>query len=184
MKKLKCEDCGGHLTVEENGEFAKCEFCDTRYKLNDDKTVIVKIEDDAKKVTPLTPEQQAHFDKTMNISSFIIIFVVLVLFAGIGFVAVSQVGKENTKMFNRPYENQVGKNSGFFIESMLSDVITNNKTNKKHQITVIYKDYKSADPEVIEEIKNLTDSSFKNYEVSLDYDNKGYVNTIIIKDKD
>ncbi|MCR4581277.1 MAG: hypothetical protein K5666_02060, partial [Bacilli bacterium] len=49
MKKLKCTSCGGNLEVEDNNEYAKCAYCDTRYKLNEDKTINIKIDDSVAK---------------------------------------------------------------------------------------------------------------------------------------
>jgi len=50
MKKLRCESCGGELRIEENGEYANCDYCRTKYKLNEDKTIVIKLDDSVKEV--------------------------------------------------------------------------------------------------------------------------------------
>ena len=64
--------------------------------------------------------------------------------------------------------------------SVIDEVITNNKTNDR-KITVVYNDVKTSVPDEIKNLKKSLDSSNK-YEVSLDYDDKGYVSTITIED--
>ena len=189
MKKLKCEECGGHLAVEENGEYAKCEYCSTRYKLNEDKTVIIKLDDNQKpKLNPLTPEQQKDLDKTMTKAGMTIIVIALIIILGIGFLvfAIISGGINSTSKssFNWDYEQHTGTQSCFFIGNMFENVITNNKKNSKHVITVVYKDYHTSNPDEIAKIKKEacpSITSFNTYDISLDYDKKGYVNTITLK---
>lgn len=39
MKKLKCENCGANLKIEDNNEYAYCEYCNLKYKLNEDSNI-------------------------------------------------------------------------------------------------------------------------------------------------
>ena len=83
--------------------------------------------------------------------------------------------------FNTPYETDAGKRSGFFIVGTLDDIVTNNKTNKSHIITVVYNDITTTEEKKIKEIRNKL-SDRKDYDVSLDYDSNGYVNKYTIED--
>lgn len=86
----------------------------------------------------------------------------------------------NKSSFNTSFEFKTGTRMGASVSSLLDDVITNNKTNKKHIITVIFGDLNSSDPNEIKNSKKNIDS-FTDYEVSLDYDDEGYVNTVTIE---
>lgn len=84
------------------------------------------------------------------------------------------------KAFNAPFELYNGSQSGIFLDSLLDQVVTNNKTGADHIITVVYNATMTAMPDEITALKqNLEDS--KEYEVSLDYDADGFVNKITIK---
>ena len=48
MKELKCKSCGGLLTVDEDKDFGTCPYCKTQYKLNDDKTISFKMDENTK----------------------------------------------------------------------------------------------------------------------------------------
>lgn len=88
--------------------------------------------------------------------------------------------KVQIKAFNAPFELYSGSQSGFFLENLLDKVVTNNKTEADHIITVVYNETMTAVPDEITTLKqNFEDS--KEYEVSLDYDTDGFVNKITIK---
>ena len=63
----------------------------------------------------------------------------------------------------------------------MDDIVTNNKTNKSHIITVVYNDITTTEEKEIKEIRNKL-SDRKDYDVSLDYDSNGYVNKFTIED--
>lgn len=91
-------------------------------------------------------------------------------------------GYNNTeaKVFNAPFELYNGLQSGMFLDMLLDQVVTNNKTEADHIITVVYNETMTAVPDEITALKqNLEDS--KEYEVSLDYDADGFVNKVTIK---
>ena len=48
MKKLRCTSCNGELELDEKKEYATCKYCNTKYKLNEDLTINVKLDDDTK----------------------------------------------------------------------------------------------------------------------------------------
>ena len=70
--------------------------------------------------------------------------------------------------------------SGFFVTSLFDDIITNNKTNKDHIITLVFDEFKSSDPTEIKNAKRRLENSI-DYEVSLDYDKKGFVNMVTVE---
>ena len=101
---------------------------------------------------------------------------------------VTIIEKENTvkkesekKSFNSNYEFYTGtQHKGVISSFILDKVITNNKTNQEHLITVVFKNYNTTSPEEIKNLKSELDD-WKSYEVSLDYNDEGYVYKIIIE---
>lgn len=87
------------------------------------------------------------------------------------------IGKNS---FNGKFEMRTGTQYGTFVSSLLDDVITNNKTNNDYLIEVIFGDASTTVPDEIKNMKrNL--KTFNEYEVSLDYDENGYVNKVTIE---
>lgn len=35
MKKLKCDNCGANLKIDDNNEYAYCEYCNLKYKFDE-----------------------------------------------------------------------------------------------------------------------------------------------------
>lgn len=91
------------------------------------------------------------------------------------------VDEASKRTFNFTYETSNGTQNGFNVKNLLDDVITNNKTNKDHILNVMYKDTNTTDVEIIKNLKPNFDEWTK-YEISLDYDETGYVNQITIED--
>lgn len=80
--------------------------------------------------------------------------------------------------FNNDFVRYSGKTP--FVESLLDNVINNNKTNKEHIVTVVFNNQEITDNN---EIKNLKVSLTNYYyEVTIDYDDNGYVNKVTIED--
>ena len=82
--------------------------------------------------------------------------------------------------FNSKFELRVGQNYRSSVMRTLDDVITNNKKNKDHVLTVVFEDLSTTDPEEIKKAKKNLDEWTK-YEVSVDYDENGYVYKITIE---
>ena len=97
-----------------------------------------------------------------------------------GFNDLFDVTDFDKSSFNTTFEFKSGTRMGASVLSLLDDVITNNKTNKKHIITVIFGDLNSSDPTEIKNSKKNIDN-FTDYEVSIDYDKDGYVNSVTIE---
>lgn len=87
----------------------------------------------------------------------------------------------NKSTFNHSLEFYSGTEYGSSVGNLLDKVVTSNKTNKDHIITVIYKETITTSEDEIVNIKHLLDK-FTEYEVSLDYDANGYINKITVKD--
>jgi len=95
---------------------------------------------------------------------------------------VNQVTQKHEKeMFNLTFENRVGTKATIFVKSALDDVNENNKKNTDHIILVVYNDIQTSDEDEIIQIKHGLDEWSK-YEVSIDYDQQGYVNKLTIQD--
>ncbi len=82
--------------------------------------------------------------------------------------------------FNSKFEFRVGQNYGSSVKRLLDDVITNNKKNKDHVLTVVFEELSTTNPEEIKQAKKNFDDWTK-YEVSIDYDENGYANKITIE---
>lgn len=87
----------------------------------------------------------------------------------------------NKQSFNATLEMYSGTEYGSSVGNLLDKVVTSNKTNKDHIITVIYKETTTTSENEIVKIKHSLDK-FTEYEVSLDYDAKGYISKVTIKD--
>ncbi len=206
MQKLKCESCGGNIEIDEKEEFATCPFCKTKYKLNETKNVYIKLDDNTKE---LLEHSMHHFGKMSKIAliPFAVVFIIILIVA---FTIIFNVSKhtknintitnnenetqkeiENTinnvkktiskSAFNSKFESYSGTQSKFFIESLLDNAVTNNKTNKELLVTIIYKDKTTTDPDEIIDIKHSLKDRTK-YEIKLDYNEDNYVSTITIED--
>ena len=90
---------------------------------------------------------------------------------------VSEIDK---KSFNASFEMYVGTKWGLKVSRLIDEIITNNKTNSEHIITVVCGDINSTDSDEIRSIKKNLDD-WTDYEVILDYDENGFVNLITIE---
>lgn len=96
----------------------------------------------------------------------------------------SNIEKSN---FNFTFESYQGKMNGNFTEMLIDEIIKNNNKNKEYLIEVIFDNTSyGTDSDRIKKIKNSLSSSwngsgFQEYDISLDYDEKGYVNKITIE---
>lgn len=69
---------------------------------------------------------------------------------------------------------------GSFVTALLNKVITSNKTETEHIITIIYNETMYVAENEINTLMQGVDKN-KEYIVSLDYDSEGFVNKITIK---
>lgn len=143
---------------------------DIKLKIDERNQEIEKIKDDAKK------KQQEIEDKIKEQQE-----------------KMEQQEKENEKKreissFNSNFEFYQGTEGGTSTSNQIDNVIKSNKKNADHLVEVIFDGVSyGTDTEKIKEIKN----SLKNfngyelqyYEISIDYDDNGYVNKITIETK-
>lgn len=87
---------------------------------------------------------------------------------------------DEIKQYNSKFDIYSGKQYGNFLDSLLEIVINNNKTQKEHIITVKYDQKETNIPEEIKIIKSQLEK-LDEYEVTLDYDDNGYVNKVTIE---
>ena len=197
LVELKCNNCGAQLKVEEGTSQVKCEFCGSTFSVDDAynegykytkgvlKAHSEQMEEDFNKAQDLIDDFIGKPSKVFSIA-FVAIFILIFGFIGYG-IYTTFTDFETTHdsfevdSFNTPYETDAGKRSGFFIVRTLDDIVTNNKTNKSHVITVVYNGITATEEKSIKEIRNML-SENKYYDVSLDYDSNGYVNKFTIED--
>lgn len=92
--------------------------------------------------------------------------------------------KIDVLVFNNKFEPHAGNVSDFFLESVVADLIINNKKNKDYLIEFIYNgESYGTDTDKISEFKDTLDtrSVIDRYDLSFDYDDDGYINKFIVK---
>ena len=81
--------------------------------------------------------------------------------------------------FNSDFEFYTGSKSGFLLENMFEKVITNNKKNER-KVAIKYNEINTTNSEEIKNIKKSIESGDK-FEVSINYDQNGYVSEIVLE---
>ncbi len=104
---------------------------------------------------------------------------------------IEQQQKENEKKreinsFNSDFEFYQGTVGGTSTRNQIDNVIKSNKKNADHLVEVIFDGVSyGTDPEKIKEIKDSLEDfngyKLQYYEISIDYDDNGYVNKITIE---
>lgn len=89
--------------------------------------------------------------------------------------------KERPAVFNSGLTYAEGTKATIFVENILDTVVTKNKLNKDMLITVVYKKKTTTDVDEIKKIKKSL-KQWSEYEVSVDYDDEGYITKITIED--
>lgn len=80
-------------------------------------------------------------------------------------------------------ETYVGTNYGTGVSTAIDEIVTNNKKYKDQSIIVTYQGEKTAEASEIQEMKSKLDK-WKEYEVSYEYDENGYIYQMDILDID
>lgn len=196
LVELKCKNCGANLKVEEGVAQVKCEFCNTTFSVDDAYTEGYKY---TKGVYKAQEEHAEEAFEKMNelmknnpvtkVSKVVPVIAVVIFVAAFGFIIFNIIRFEigdssfDVTSFNSSYETHAGKTSGFFLTGILDDIVTSNKTNHNHIIMVKYKDKRTTNEKEIKEIRNAIDER-KDYDLSFDYDQKGFINSLSIEDID
>lgn len=189
MKKLNCSSCGAELRIEENKEYAVCDHCGSKYKLNEDLNINIKLDDNVKDVINTSFGTVNKASKFM----FVPIFIFVIAFSLILFIGIRSINRsrnnsnENKKqqeeninkqqeevkkdIFNFQFVNDNGTKSAFLLESTLDEIIQSNKLYNR-KVTLVYNGKETTDET---EIINIKHSLEGDYEVSLDYDDEGFI---------
>lgn len=90
--------------------------------------------------------------------------------------------------FNNMHEFYAGTQGGTATGLEIDEIIKSNKKSSEHLIEVIFDGTSyGTDPDKIKEIKDMLKSfngyKLQNYEISVDYDENGYVNKVTIESK-
>jgi hypothetical protein len=192
MKKLNCSSCGAELRIEENKEYAVCDHCGSKYKLNEDLNINIKLDDNVKDVINTSFGTVNKASKFM----FVPIFIFFIAFSLILFIGIRSINRsrnnseENRKqteekvnkqqeevkkdIFNFQFVNDNGTKSALLLESTLDEIIQSNKLYNR-KVTLVYNGKETTDET---EIINIKHSLEGDYEVSLDYDDEGFINRI------
>ncbi len=90
--------------------------------------------------------------------------------------------------FNNMHEFYAGTQGGTATGLEIDEIIKSNKKSSEHLIEVIFDGTSyGTDPDKIKEIKGMLKSfngyKLQNYEISVDYDENGYVNKVTIESK-
>lgn len=196
LVELKCKNCGANLKVEEGVTQVKCDFCNTTFSVDDaytegykyTKGVYKAQEEHAERAFARMNEFMKN-SPTAKISKVIFVIASIIIVAVFGFIIYNiiqfETGTSNFDVtsFNSKYETHAGKTSGFFLTGILDDIVTNNKTNKKHIISVEYNEKSTVNEKEIKEIRNAI-SERKDYDLSFEYDNNGFINSLTIEELD
>ena len=195
LKELKCKNCGAKIELEEGKTEVTCKYCNTTFKVDDEYS---KAYNYTKGILKAHNEQMQEFYNSREgklskiIINIIIIIVFLIFFLVIGLMIsniynyspirsnVIETKNESidVDMFNIQFSGINGKKSTFFINDYLDEIVTNNK-KQEHIITVKYQDKETSNPDEIIAIKKSLDES-KQYELSTDYDQAGFINKLTI----
>lgn len=114
MEKLRCSSCGAVLEVDDDKEFAKCKYCGSKYKLNQDMNINIKLDDNTKEVIQGTVGKMKQVQKIVLIPMIIIVSIVFITIAAIG---IGITGKSNNKRdvsaFNSTFSSAAGTKNAF-----------------------------------------------------------------------
>lgn len=185
MKKLKCESCGATLKVDENNEYASCEFCNSKYKLNEDVNVNVNYSGINEVFNNDIFKSNSRIQKIISIV-FLLVFISLFSITIFSFFrnfseASNAEINADIENFNHKYEYIYGE--GLKTQSSLSsalDSIIKDNRKKDNIIEVIYNGTTTSDIDKIKSIKkSLTNDR---YEIEYKYNKKGYIYQIVITD--
>lgn len=182
MKKLKCESCGGDIEIDEGKNLAVCPFCQTKYQLNEKKEIYIRVDEDIKKMTMDAFERNKKVSKVIT-PIFIVIFVAVFGFIAFNiFKMESGTSEFDIRRYNNKFDFYKGTQSKHSISTLIDNIVTNNKTDKK-KITVVFEELETTDPDKIVDIKkSLKDDFDSEYEIKFDYDKKGFINKVIIEE--
>lgn len=90
-----------------------------------------------------------------------------------------------TSQFNFDFINESGKQRKSSVEELLDNVINSNNKNQDKKIEVVFEEETTSDTTKIKEIRNrITNLFTEEFDITLGYDEKGYINKITIDKMD
>ena len=183
LKELKCKNCGAKIELEEGKTEVTCKYCNTTFKVDDEYSKaynytkgILKAHND--QMQEFYNSREGKLSKRIINIIFIIVFLIFFLIIGLTISNIynysNVIETENESidvdMFNIPFSG---------MNDYLDKIVTNNKKQQEHIITVKYQDKETSNPDEIIAIKKSLDES-KQYELSTDYDQAGFINKLTI----
>lgn len=196
LKELKCTNCGATIKVEKNATQTECEFCHATFAVEDAyndgykfekgrmkahrEQLEKKLEDSKSIIEPIGKVFATQYVITKIIFMAIFVMVIIMIIFMVNRHSNS-VDEFDIRRFNNSYEMYIGTEYGSSVGRLIDEISTNNKKNKEQQITIKYKDISTQEPEQMKQIKKQLDSWTK-YEVSFEYDKKGYIYLAIIEE--
>lgn len=94
--------------------------------------------------------------------------------------AILQRKEQEKNTFNNQFRSPLGGFNNHFLDNTIDKLIDSNKTNLSHPVEFIYNgETCGIDAEKIRKVKEKLDP-FKDYDVSYNYDNDGYINQFIV----
>ena len=204
INNLKCPNCSSSLNVDvEDTNNLKCEYCGSTLKYVPDKEELELIRAQALKAESNAKEMNAKTinDVVNNIAKPLVL--VVIIFAVIAGLIITQFNgtkgsngnsinqtdgqnkveeyynKAKKESFNNQFNK--GETPGTFIKDDLDDII-DYLNQDTYKVSVTYKDITESTN--VDEIKTIRKSldDYKEYDVTLKYDDKGFVNQYIIED--
>ena len=100
MEKLKCSSCGGHLKIEDNKEYAVCEYCGAKYKLNEDLNINIKLDDNMKELLDDGSRTLKYTSKAALITEIVVIFIITAIV-----ISIIVMNRPRTRITNTPDSN-------------------------------------------------------------------------------
>ena len=96
--------------------------------------------------------------------------------------------KFDKNSFNSKYSFYSGTQPGQSVSMLIDNIINKNKTEKDHLVELVFDNTSyGTDPDNIKQTKNMIQTfsgyNIQYYEVSIDYDDDGYVNKVTIETK-
>ncbi len=96
--------------------------------------------------------------------------------------------KFDKNSFNSNYSFYSGTQPGQSVSMLIDNIINKNKTEKDHLVELVFDNTSyGTDPDNIKQTKNMIQTfsgyNIQYYEVSIDYDDDGYVNKVTIETK-
>ena len=173
MEKLKCSSCGGDIVVDDDKEYGTCPHCGTKYKLNKDVNFNIRLDDNTKEVLS---NGAKHVSKFMFLPVIVFFIIFCIVFYSFFNFRSSISSSQNVSSFNFQFTNDNGTKDAFFMSGILDDVIESNKTHAR-KVVLIFNGTETTDEN---DIINFKHSLSGSYEVSLNYDESGYIYQMVV----